>query len=72
MKGVLPWSVRCNRRTGTRDCWPALAAQVGPVQNIFVLTVHYFTSFAPTAQEAGQAVVPGRLSLCVSEYVPVL
>ncbi len=46
--------VRC--RYNTRDCWPALAALVGPVQNIFI-------SFVPTAQEAGQAVVPGRLSL---------
>ncbi len=55
MKGVLPWSVRCNRRTGTRDFWPALAALVSPVQNTFVLAGHYFTSFVPTAQEAGQS-----------------
>ncbi len=48
-------------------CWPksfcsALAALVGPVQNIIFLTVHYFTSFVPTVQQAGQAVVPRRLS----------
>jgi len=49
---------------------------VVPVQDIFVLpcrpstkyfflTVHYFTSFVPNAQRAGQAVVPGHLSLNV-------
>jgi hypothetical protein len=46
-----------------------LAAPVGPVQNIFFLTVHYFTSFVPIAQQAGQAAgqapVLGRLSLCM-------
>ncbi len=34
-------------------------------QRIFVLTVHYFNSFVPIAQQAGQAVVQGRLSLSV-------
>jgi hypothetical protein len=49
---------------------------VMPVQDIFVLpcrpgtkyfflTVHYFASFVPNAQRAGQAVVPGHLSLNV-------
>jgi hypothetical protein len=46
MKGVLPWLVRCARRAGTRDFFPALVALVGPI-----------------AQQAGQAVVPCRLSL---------
>jgi hypothetical protein len=48
----------------TRDFYPALAALVGPVQNIFSPpdTTH-FTSFVPIAQQAGQAVVPHRLSL---------
>ncbi len=50
-------------RAGTRDFGPALAALVGPVQNIFFLTEHYFTSFVPIIQHAGQAVVPRRLSL---------
>jgi hypothetical protein len=44
MKGVLPWLVDWACRAGTRDFCSALAAQVGPVQNIFFLTVHYFTS----------------------------
>ncbi len=47
----------------SRDFLHALAALVGLVQNIFSLTVHYFTSCVPIAQEAGQAVVPRRLSL---------
>jgi hypothetical protein len=42
MKGVLPWLVRC---AGARDFCPALAALVNPVQNIFVITLLYFTSF---------------------------
>ncbi len=40
----------------------ALAALVGPVQNIVFLTVLYFNSFVPIAQQAGQAAVLGRLS----------
>jgi hypothetical protein len=46
-----------------RDFCPVLAALVGPAQNIFLLTIPYLTSFLPIAQQAGQAVVPGRLSL---------
>jgi hypothetical protein len=61
MKGVLPrmagWLV------GTRDFGPVLAALLGPVQKIFFLTVHFFASFVPIAQQAGQAVVPVHLSL---------
>ncbi len=30
-KGVLPWLVRCARHAETIDCYPALAALVGPV-----------------------------------------
>ncbi len=63
IKGVLRWLVRW---AGTRDFCPALAALVGTVQNIFFLTVHYFNLFVPIAQQPGQAVVLGRLSLCVS------
>jgi hypothetical protein len=47
-----------------------LACRVPPVQEIFILPmtalvgpVHYFNSFVPIAQPAGQAVVLGRLSL---------
>jgi hypothetical protein len=56
IKGGLPWLVRWACRAGTR----ALAALVGPVHNIFFLTVHYLF---PIAQQAWQAVVLGRLSL---------
>jgi|688.fasta_scaffold460044_2 hypothetical protein len=42
-----------------------LAAVVGPVRNIFFLSVHYLNSFLPIAQHAGQAVMQGRQSLTV-------
>jgi hypothetical protein len=61
MRWVLPGLVRWACRAGTRDFCPALAALVSPIQNI--LTVHYFNSFVPSAQQAGQAAVLGRLSL---------
>ncbi len=60
MKGVLSWLV-C--RASTRDFLSALAALVSQVQNIVFLAVHYLNSFFPIAQQAGQAVVLGRLSL---------
>jgi hypothetical protein len=44
---------------GTRDFCPALAALVGTVQTIkyfFFLTIHYFNSFVPIAQQAGSPV----------------
>jgi hypothetical protein len=34
------------------DFCPALAAQVGPLQNIFFLTIHYFNLFVPIALQA--------------------
>ncbi len=45
---------------------PCLHALVGPVQNIIFLTVNYFNSFVPIAQQAGhwQAAV-----LSLSKYV---
>ncbi len=42
-------------RAGTSDFCSALAALVGPVQNIFFLTLHYYSSLDPIAQQAGQA-----------------
>jgi hypothetical protein len=50
MKGVPPWLVRWACRTGT----PTID---------FFLTVHYCNFFFPIPQQAGQAVVLGRLSL---------
>jgi hypothetical protein len=47
---------------GTRDFCSALAAVIGPVENIIFLIVHYFNSFVPIAQ-LGQAALLGRLSL---------
>jgi hypothetical protein len=47
---------------GIRDFYPALAALVSPVQNKN-FTAHFFTLCVPIAQQPGQAVVPGRLSL---------
>jgi hypothetical protein len=43
------WLVRCARFASTRKFFPDLAAPVGPVQNIFPLTlpVNYFTSLCP-------------------------
>jgi hypothetical protein len=43
--------VRWARRAGTSDFCPTL---VGTVQNIFFLTLHYFTSFFPIAQQGRQ------------------
>jgi hypothetical protein len=61
MREVLPWLV-C-----TRGVPSTLAAQVGPVQNIVLLTVHYFNAFVYIAQQAGQVAVLGRLflSMCL-------
>jgi hypothetical protein len=62
MIGVLPWLVRWVCHAVTRDFCPALAALyiVGPEQNIFFLSVHFFNLLSP-----GQAVVLGRLSLSI-------
>jgi hypothetical protein len=46
-----------------KEIFPALAALVGPVKNIFSLTVHNFNSSVPIARQAGQTVMLGRLSL---------
>ncbi len=63
MKEVLPWLVRWARRARTREFCPALDALVIQVQNIIFLSVHYFNLCVPMAQQPGQAVVQGRLSL---------
>ena len=58
MTVVLPWLVRWACLAGKRDFCSALAALVSPVQNIFF-------PHRTLAQQAGQAVVLGRLSLSV-------
>jgi hypothetical protein len=58
MKG---WLVHKACRAGTRALCLELAAPVGPLQNTFFLTVHYFNLFVPIVQQAGQAAMLGRL-----------
>jgi hypothetical protein len=65
MKGALSWLVPWACHAGRRDFCSAWAAPGRPSTNIFFLTVHYFNSFVPIAQEAGQAAVLGRLSLSI-------
>ncbi len=55
MAGVLPWLFLWARCASTIDFCPALAAPVSPVQIII----------SPHCPEPGQAVVMGRLSLCI-------
>jgi hypothetical protein len=71
MKGILPWLVRWDRRAGTRECYPALAALVSPVQNIFFLTLHCFNLCVPIAQQPGQEVNRTKPSVyeCVSPVI---
>ncbi len=71
--GPSSWLVRLARRAGTRDFFPALAALVSQVQNIFSSTAHYFSLFVPIAQQPGQAVVPGHLSfnMCLCMHLRV-
>ncbi len=65
MKGVLPKLVCWARSAGTTDFCPALAALVSPVQNIISSPRTLFHFISPSAQQPGQAVVLGRLSLCL-------
>ncbi len=69
MKGVLTLLVRWARRAGTIDFCPALAALVGPVQNIIFLTIHYFALFVPITQQTRKAVITGLLSLNMCVWV---
>ncbi len=46
---------------GTRDFCSALAVLVG--------TEHYINTFDPVAQQAGQAAMLGRLSLCMCPFL---
>ncbi len=62
-KRGLPWLVRWACPAAKREFCSVLAAPVGPVQNIFVISVHYLNSLASIAQKAGQAKVLGHLSL---------
>jgi len=64
MNGVLSCLVCCVCRSDTRDFCPALAAlKLAQDKIIFFITVQYFNSFFPIAQQAGQAVVLDHQSL---------
>ncbi len=69
-EGVLPWLVRCAHRAGKRDFYPALAALVSPVENIFFLTLHYFNLCISTTQQPGWA--GSRAEPPVSECVSLV
>jgi hypothetical protein len=69
-KSVLPWLVRWAYRAWYKRFCPALAAvciQLSTKKNFPRRSLQYLNSLVPSAQQAGQAVVLGRLSLiCVS------
>ncbi len=65
MKGVFPWLVSWALCAGTRDFYPALAALVSPVQNIFSSLDTISINLSSIVQQARQVVVPGRMSLIV-------
>ncbi len=54
MKGVLPWLVRWAYRAGIRNFCSALPFLVGPVQNIFFLTVHSTIPLSPSPSNLGR------------------
>jgi hypothetical protein len=62
VSGVLPGLVRW-ARASPRYFFSALAALVGSVQYICFLTVNYFSSFVPVAQQHGQTGMVGCLSV---------
>jgi hypothetical protein len=66
---VLPWWVFWAYCASARDFCPALSGTAGLVQNIFFLTVRFFNSFVPIAQQTGQAVLLGRVSLNMSLWL---
>jgi hypothetical protein len=68
MKEVLPSLVRWAFHAGTSDFCPGLVALVGPVQNIFFLTVHYDNLFVPIAQQPRQSCRIASLLMCVSDF----
>jgi hypothetical protein len=50
-----------------RDFCPALAALIGPVENIFFLTIHNFNSFLSNVQMGRQSCRVACLIICVSD-----
>jgi hypothetical protein len=67
MKGVFPWLVRWAPCAGKKDFCPALVDAVSPVENMFFLTVQYFSSFVPLPSKLGrQSCWVTCLLICVS------
>jgi hypothetical protein len=58
--GSLSLSCRYKRFVFSLGCSPSR-----PGTKYFFISVNFFTSFVPIAQQAGLAVVLGRLSLCM-------
>jgi len=48
---IWSWLIIWARRAGTRDLYPALAAQASPVQNTLFRTVHYISRAGPPVSE---------------------
>ncbi len=64
MKGVFPWLVRWACHDGARVFCSAFSAQVGPVQNIIFLTVHYLNySRSSVDKDVDVSDTPVRFSL---------
>jgi hypothetical protein len=72
-RSFIQWLVRWACRAGTRDFCSALDALVGPVKNIFFLTMHYFNLFCPhrPASWAGSR-AGSPVSYYVSLYLTVV
>jgi hypothetical protein len=68
MKRVLSRLVCYSLCARIKDFCVPLAGLVGPVQSTFILTMHHFNLLVLIAQQAGQAVVLGHLSLNVSPW----
>ncbi len=66
MKGVLPWLVRWACCAGTRNFGPALAALLAQYKIFFLH--HISINLSPSPQQAGQAVVLGRLSFSMCPW----
>jgi hypothetical protein len=64
VKEALPWLVHWALQAITKDICLGCSSQPSTKYIIF-RTAHFFTLLVPNAQQAGQSVVLGRLSLCL-------
>jgi hypothetical protein len=68
MKGVLPWLICWACRAGTRDFGPALAALVGPLQNIIFprrTLIQFINPHRPASWAGCRAGSPVSYSMCL-------